>query len=302
MRVLCPTSLTTCLDGDIMCLTTKPGAPSRSRLSCRRSKPFQTGMFPPGIRLEDVDLHTDLRLVLLGLPGAGKSSSGNTILGQNMFRASCGFNTVSTVSECKTVTVQGRRVTVVDTPGFSDEEKKPKKLFKEIMESVLRLTAGPHAFIIVVRLGRVNLRDTKLLQLMPKLFDECASKFTMVLFTHGDDLRGENVQDLINNNEKMKTMLEKCDQRYHVFNNKSFDPQQVRHLFTMIDDMVQASGEDQCNSQIFKLTTAEEIEKFFQELWRRWGALFCCIAQTNDGSDEELQPLTGDSDKNTDVQ
>ncbi|KAJ0069146.1 hypothetical protein NL108_018680 [Boleophthalmus pectinirostris] len=250
-------------------------------------------MSPPGIGPEDVDLHRDLRLVLLGLPGAGKSSSGNTILGPKTFRASCGFDPVSTEADCKTAMVQGRRVTVVDTPGFSDEAMKPKKLFKTIMKSVLRLTAGPHAFIIVVRLGRMNRRDAKLLQLMPKLFDECASKFTMVLFTHGDDLRGEKVQDLIKENDTIQTMLQKCEKRYCVFNNKSSDPQQVRDLFNKIDNMVQASGEDQCNSQIFKLKTAE-IREFFEKRWKEIHAFFSRITRTNNTSYSELDNIDSD--------
>ncbi|XP_072301508.1 GTPase IMAP family member 9-like [Eucyclogobius newberryi] len=233
----------------------------------------------------------ELRVVLLGLPGAGKSSSGNTILGPNTFKASCGFNTVSITAEKKCAIVMEREVKVVDTPGFSDEKLTPKKLFKSIMKSVLGLTRGPHAFIIVVRLGRVNRRDTKLLELMAKLFDEVASKFTMVLFTHGDDLREERIEDLIRENETMKVLIEKCNRRYAVFNNKSRDRLQVRELFMKIDDMVQKSGEDHCNSQIFKLTTADEIKQFFQELWMKMGSCFSCCAGENNSSDKELQPL-----------
>ncbi|KAK7880377.1 hypothetical protein WMY93_032988 [Mugilogobius chulae] len=241
---------------------------------------------------EDIELHTELRLVLLGLPGAGKSSTGNTVLGPNKFKTSCGFNSVSIVSECKTETVLGRQVKVVDTPGFSDEAMKPKKLFKCIIKSVLELTVGPHAFIIVVRLGRMNPRDTKLLELIPKLFDEVASKFTMVLFTHGDDLGDENIEDLIKNNNTMKTLVQTCERRYFVFNNKSRDRLQVRQLFEKIDQMIQNSGEDQCNSRIFELTTPEKIKEFFKQWWSKHGSCFCCCVRANADSDEEMHLLS----------
>ncbi|CAL9684985.1 unnamed protein product [Knipowitschia caucasica] len=244
----------------------------------------------------DHDL-AELRLVLIGLPGKGKSSSGNTILGQNLFKASCGFDSVSTEAECKTGTVLGRKVTVVDTPGFSDEGISPEKLFKRIMKSVLELTKGPHAFIIVVRLGRVHCRDTKLLRLIPKLFDEAASKFTMVLFTHGDDLGTENGDDLIDRNTTMSTLVQMCQRRYCVFYNKSSNRHQVHDLFQQISIMVEASGHPQCDSQIFKLTTAAEIKQFFETLWERWGAMFTSFIRPkeddeDEDEDEEMVPLT----------
>uniref|UniRef100_A0AAV2J4H2 GTPase IMAP family member 8 n=1 Tax=Knipowitschia caucasica TaxID=637954 RepID=A0AAV2J4H2_KNICA len=235
----------------------------------------------------------ELRLVLIGLPGAGKSSSGNTILGQNLFKASCGFDPVNTQAERKTGTVLGREVTVVDTPGFSDVGIRPKKLFKRIMKSVLELTKGPHAFIIVVRLGRVHCRDTKLLRLIPKLFDKTASKFTMVLFTHGDNLGTENVDVLIDRNTTMSTLVQMCQRRYCVFYNKSSNRHQVHDLFQQISIMVEASGHPQCDSQIFKLTTAAEIKLFLEELWEKCKAKFTsCFRPNKDDEDEERVPLT----------
>lgn len=235
-----------------------------------------------------------LRLVLLGLPGAGKSSAGNTILGTDKFKTSCGFNAISTESVDKTATVLDREVTVVDTPGFSDTKIKPKKLFKRIMKSVIRLFDGPHAFIIVVRIGRVFSRDAKLLELIPKLFDEDASKFTMILFTHGDNLGTENITQLISDSKIMESLVKKCNQRYTVFNNKQQDTRnnklQIQQLLDTIDAMVRASGQDHCTSQIYK-TTAEEIRALLKERWEKIKDIFTKFFRPTTDSDEETQPM-----------
>uniref|UniRef100_A0A8C6UBF1 AIG1-type G domain-containing protein n=1 Tax=Neogobius melanostomus TaxID=47308 RepID=A0A8C6UBF1_9GOBI len=252
-------------------------------------EPLALGPPPPELK--------EMRLVLLGLAGAGKSSSGNSILGSDKFKARCGFNAVSTEAKCNVqgANVLGREVYVVDTPGFSDVGMKPKKLFKCIMRSVLQLTAGPQAFIIVVRVGRVGMRkEAKLLELIPRLFDLVASKFTMVLFTHGDDLGGEKIETLIEENSTMSTLVEKCDQRYMVFNNKSRAILQIEQLFKMIDAMVQASGQDYCDSRIFKLTTAEEIRAFLKKKWKEIRHFFTRITrpENREGEmSEEQMPL-----------
>ncbi|KAI3374080.1 hypothetical protein L3Q82_022646 [Scortum barcoo] len=57
----------------------------------------------------------EMRIILLGLPGGGKSASGNTILGSDQFQSHCEFDGVSTETVTKSVDVAGRRVKVVDS-------------------------------------------------------------------------------------------------------------------------------------------------------------------------------------------
>ncbi|XP_030294103.1 GTPase IMAP family member 8-like isoform X2 [Sparus aurata] len=203
------------------------------------------------------DVSRDRRIVLLGLPGAGKSSSGNTILGSKKFRPGCDFHSVTPETVSESATVEGRRVTVVDTPGFTDEVLTPEQLFKEIMKSIVEASPGPHAFVVVVRIGRITERDIKLFELLPKLFDSdvCdAHQYSMVLFTHGDELEGRSIDDLIQSNRHVSALVSMCGGRYCVFDNKAKrNREQVRHFLDKIDEMVTANVGQHFTSDLFRM-------------------------------------------------
>uniref|UniRef100_A0A8D3B029 GTPase IMAP family member 8 n=1 Tax=Scophthalmus maximus TaxID=52904 RepID=A0A8D3B029_SCOMX len=203
-------------------------------------------------------LHPDTlegrRIVLLGRPGGGKSSSGNTILGSEEFNPDCDFDTVTSECLSGSAEVQGRQVTVVDTPGFTDEVLSPEQLYMEIMKTILMAPPGPHAFVIVVRIGRVSEADIKLFELLPKLFGTDASKYTMVLFTHGDELRGQSIDQKVKNSRSMSELVSMCGGRYCVFdNNQRGNTQQVRNLLNKVDEMVTESGGTHCTSEMFAM-------------------------------------------------
>lgn len=180
--------------------------------------------------------------MLLGLSGAGKSSSGNTILGSERFEFSCDFAAVTTECAAESVMVEGRRVTVIDTPGFSDEVLSSRELCEELMKVPLMASPGPHALIFVVKLDRLSEADCALLERLPKLFGSDASKYSMVLFTHGDKLKKKSVEDLMQSNSHVSKLVSLCANRYCVFDNEKRENKlQVRSLLDKIDEMVTAN-------------------------------------------------------------
>ena len=119
--------------------------------------------------------------------------------------------------------MEGCKITVVDTPGITDAVLTPEQLCEEIMKSIVDAIPGPHAFVVVVRIGRLTAADIKLFELLPKLFDSnvCdAHQYFMVLFTHGDDLEGRSIDDLIQSNRHVSDLVSMYGGRYCVFDNK----------------------------------------------------------------------------------
>ncbi|XP_063049615.1 GTPase IMAP family member 9-like [Engraulis encrasicolus] len=182
---------------------------------------------------------SELRIVLLGYEDAGRSSSGNTILGREE------FDTVGITAQCvkRQEEVAGRHVTVVETPGwygkFTVDET--SKITKEKIElSASLCPPGPHALLLVIRVDRSftdKLRRS--VQQHLELLGERVWSHTIVLFTCGDWLGDEPIEQHIEREgESVQWLVEKCGNRYHVFNNKRRDDHmQVTHLMEKIEEM-----------------------------------------------------------------
>lgn len=184
---------------------------------------------------------TVVRIVMLGKTGVGKSATGNTILGREAFKSALKTHEDKLHCERHARKVDGRELRVIDTPALFDTNADVEN---QITKCISLSSPGPHAFLVIYELG--SLDSVELIETKGKIqcfFGEESSKYTIALFTHGDKLEGQTIEEFVTDNEQVKEFVNQFSGKCHAFNNKDKkNRSQVTELLKKIDEMVEKNG------------------------------------------------------------
>ncbi|KAG7243622.1 hypothetical protein INR49_011179 [Caranx melampygus] len=211
-----------------------------------------------------------LKLVMVGAHGSAKSSAGNCILGKKAFAVKAKLTTTK-CCEMSHSEVAGRKLTVVDSPGWlynhtlQDTCKRDKL---EIENSMNLCPPGPHAVLLMVGLASAfNESYKRSVQEHMSLFTDTIWKHTVVVFTRGEWLGGKTVEERIESEKGLQWLVEMCGNRYHVLSNSEHsDETQVTELLEKIEEMLAGNKDPHYEVNVQRKKAIKEFHHKMNEM------------------------------------
>lgn len=174
------------------------------------------------------------KFLTVGATSSGKSTTANTIFGKIVFEAQCDRRPATSKFQHRSHSRGKIDIEIMERPD-------QPYLDAELKESLDVLHPGPHAFLFVTALDKQFDEKDYMVYNRLRAFDNNITRFMIVVFTYGDILEKDkcSFDEFLKSAPSLQEMLQRCDNRYVIFNNKALNPApEVDSLLDIVKQMM----------------------------------------------------------------
>ena len=222
--------------------------------------------------------HYDYSLLITGVTGSGKSClCGFLCCNRDAFRSHGGFASITSKSAAAAVTLQDKRVRLIDTPGFCDDFETEEKHMDEVGEALFLARKGVNAVGLAISAGtRYTKSNTAVINEISEISNNLWP-YTFVVFTNADSLG--NTEEECQKRLKMNLAEDRCpasllkllknlNYRYILVdstnNTQEYHHLKIQELMEMINKIYKANDYSLYTNELFNKAKAIE-EKILAE-------------------------------------
>ncbi|XP_077160443.1 stonustoxin subunit alpha-like isoform X2 [Paroedura picta] len=187
---------------------------SKGDHSCERPTSPRPGAASPGKGRE-----LELRIMLVGRSGRGKSAVRNAILGWEEFKPVPGENMAAGRCQRGQGSWNGQKVSLTDTADAFDSDICSPGSLAEILRCIDLSRPGPHALVLVTAACSFTAEDQAAARRVLAVFGAGCTRHMILLFTQQADSGGRSAEGGLFQpaNEALQELIEKCGYRVCTF-------------------------------------------------------------------------------------